>query len=198
MKAQVFIIIGKSGSGKGTQAELLVQHIKNMGSDVHHLEMGGAFRDFLRESNYTAVQSKDIANKGGLQPDFLANYFYTEEFVKYFNGERNFILDGTPRTKRQARILDGTLRFYGVDKPVVIHLNVSDDSVIQRMKERGRGDDQIEAIRTRLTWFQEDTVRALEFFQKHDDYYSYIELNGDQSVETIHTQLLEALEKNEA
>ena len=66
------------------------------------------------------------------------------------------------------------------------------------MKERGRGDDQIEAIRTRLTWFQEDTVRALEFFQKHDDYYSYIELNGDQSVETIHTQLLEALEKNEA
>jgi len=197
MKAQVFIIIGKSGSGKGTQAELLVNYIKQKGHDVHHLEMGGAFRDFLRESNYTAVQSKDIANRGDLQPDFLANYFYTEEFIKYFNGERNFILDGTPRTKRQARILDGTLRFYGVISPMVIHLNISDDSVITRMQERSRGDDQIEAIKTRLSWFQEDTVRALEFFQKHNDYYRYIELNGEGTVEDIHEQLMKQINYDE-
>jgi len=194
MKAQAFIVIGKSGSGKGTQAELLVNKIKEKGGDVHHLEMGHAFRDFLRESNYTALQSKEIAGRGGLQPDFLANYFYTEEFIKYFNGERNFILDGTPRTKRQARILDGTLRFYGVEKPVVIHLDVSDESVISRMQERGRGDDQIEAIKTRLTWFKEDTLRALEFFQKHNDYYTYITLDGDRSVEEIHDDLLNQIQ----
>ena len=174
--------------------ELLVNKIKEKGGDVHHLEMGHAFRDFLRESNYTALQSKEIAGRGGLQPDFLANYFYTEEFIKYFNGERNFILDGTPRTKRQARILDGTLRFYGVHKPVVIHLDVSDESVISRMQERGRGDDQIEAIKTRLAWFEEDTTRALEFFKKHDDYYEYITLNGDRSVEEIHENLLNQIQ----
>ncbi len=194
MNSQVFIIIGKSGSGKGTQAELLAEKIKKAGGDVHHLEMGDAFRSFLRESNYTAQQSKNIALAGELQPDFLANYFYTEEFIKYFNGERNFILDGTPRTKRQARIMDGTLRFYGVTNPIVIHLSVSDDSVIERMQARSRSDDQIEAIKTRLAWFERDTLRALEFFEKHDDYYTNIVLDGNRSVEDIHQELLNKIE----
>lgn len=185
MKNSAIVLIGKSGSGKGTQAERLIQLIKEKGGDVHHLEMGHAFRDFLRESNYTATKAQAIAAEGGLQPDFLANYFFTEELVKFANGERNFIIDGTPRTKRQARILDGALRFYGIENPLVIHLDVSDDSVIGRMQERGRGDDEVDSIRRRLDWFREDTMRAIEFFQERNDYYQTVVIDGEKTVEEI-------------
>lgn len=194
MKPQVYIFIGKAGSGKGTQAALLVEHIKAHNQDVYYLEMGQSFRDFLRESNYTANEAQIIAQRGGLQPDFLANYFMTEEMVKYFNGERHFVIDGSPRTKRQARIVDGALRFYNVERPIVVHLDVSDDMVIERMGERGRSDDQIQAIRTRLAWFAEETVKALDFFRDHDDYYRVITLDGSQDIETVQSLLIEQLQ----
>lgn len=189
MENRAIILIGKSGSGKGTQAELLMEAITEQGGDVHRIEMGEAFRDFLRQSNYTADLSREVAESGGLQPDFLANYFLTEELVKYSNGERNFIFDGTPRTRRQARVLDGALRFYGIQKPLVVHLAVSDDSVINRMKERGRGDDHIEMIKKRLEWFETDTMRAIEYFTQFDDYYEVVTIDGERSIETIAEEL---------
>ena len=190
MDSQAFILIGKSGSGKGTQAELLVNRLKEKGRDVEHIEMGGAFRDFLRQSNYTSSKAAAVNEAGGLQPDFLANYFLTEELIKYANGERDFIFDGTPRTKRQARIVDGALKFFSIRSPTVIHLVVSDGAVINRMKERGRSDDQIESIRTRLKWYREDTLRALEFFKQRDHYYRYVEIDGEKEIEEIGKELI--------
>ena len=124
-----------------------------------------------------------------MQPDFLANYFLTEELVKYSNGSRNFIFDGTPRTTRQARVLDGALRFYGIEHPLVVHLTVSDDSVITRMKERGRGDDHIEVIKKRLEWFATDTLRAIDFFKQYEDYYQVVTVDGEQDIDTIAQEL---------
>ena len=191
MKNRAIILIGKSGSGKGTQAERLAESITQAGGDVHRIEMGEAFRDFLRQSNYTADLSREVAQKGGLQPDFLANYFLTEELVKYSNGTRNFIFDGTPRTTRQARVLDGALRFYGIENPLVVHLEVSNDSVIGRMKERGRDDDHIEVMKTRLEWFETDTLRAVDFFRQFDDYYQVVTIDGEQDIDAIARELHE-------
>ena len=193
MESQAYILIGKSGSGKGTQAEILIDRLKSKGRDVEHIEMGGAFRDFLRQSNFTASKAVAVNQAGGLQPDFLANYFLTEELIKYANGERDFIFDGTPRTKRQARIVDGALKFYAIKSPTVIHLVVSDGAVISRMKERGRSDDQIESIRTRLKWYRDDTLRALEFFQQRDHYYRYVEIDGEKEIEGIGEELIKRL-----
>lgn len=193
MKSHAFILIGKSGSGKGTQAELLINRLKDQGRDVEHIEMGGAFRDFLRQSNYTSSKAVAVNEAGGLQPDFLANYFLTEELIKYANGERDFIFDGTPRTKRQARIVDGALKFYGIKSPTVVHLVVSDTAVIDRMKDRGRSDDQIESIKTRLKWYQDDTLRALEFFKGRDHFYRYLEVDGEQGIEEIGQELIQKL-----
>ena len=185
MKNQAIIVMGKSGSGKGTQAQLISEVLTADGGDVHQVEMGESFRDFLRESNYTAQEARRIAAEGGLQPDFLANYFVAAELIKYHNGERNFIFDGTPRTKRQARVLDGALRFYQVASPIVIYLDVPNETVLERMQERGRGDDELALIQHRLEWFERETVRALEFFQKHDDYYRVHRIDGARSPEEV-------------
>jgi adenylate kinase len=193
MQNQAIIVMGKSGSGKGTQTELISEILKDKGADVHEIEMGESFRDFLRESNYTAQEARRIAAEGGLQPDFLANHFLAAELIKYHNGERNFIFDGTPRTKRQARVLDGALRFYKVERPLVIYLDVTDEEVLRRMQERGRGDDEIELIRHRLRWFENETMRALEFFQKNSDYYVVHIIDGMQSVEEVQQAIREAM-----
>lgn len=193
MQNQAIIVMGKSGSGKGTQTELITKILKDKGSDVHEIEMGESFRDFLRESNYTAQEARRIATEGGLQPDFLANYFLAAELIKYHNGERNFVFDGTPRTKRQARVLDGALRFYKVKRPLVIYLDVSNEEVLRRMQERGRNDDDIELIRHRLRWFERETMRALEFFQKNSDYYEVHTIDGMQSVEEVQQAITQAV-----
>ena len=193
MKHDAFVIIGKSGSGKGTQALLLIEALSKQGKDVQHIEMGDAFRDFLRQSNYTAEQSGIIAEEGELQPDFLANYFMAQELIKYANGERVFLFDGTPRTKRQARIMDGALRFYGIRKPLVIVLDVQDESVVERMRMRGRSDDQISAITTRLGWYGAETERAIKYFAEQDSYYSVVRIDGDRAVEDIHQDIVSLL-----
>jgi adenylate kinase len=120
-----------------------------------------------------------------LQPDFLANYFLAQELIKYYNGERNFIFDGTPRTKRQARVLDGALRFYQVKQPIVIYLDVPNEEVINRLQERDRKDDDIELIRHRLEWFDAETTRALEFFHEHDEYYQVHTIDGRQDIAEV-------------
>ena len=193
MKHDAFIIIGKSGSGKGTQALLLIEALSKQGKDIQHIEMGDAFRDFLRQSNYTAEQSGVIAKEGELQPDFLANYFMAQELIKYANGERMFLFDGTPRTKRQARIMDGALRFYGIEKPLVIVLDVQDESVVERMRMRGRSDDQISAITTRLGWYSAETERAIDYFSQQNDYYSVARIDGDREVEEIHQDIVSGI-----
>ena len=193
MQSQAYILIGKSGSGKGTQAEILIDKLKVSGRNVAHIEMGEALRDFFQRKNFTAERAATLNQSGGLQPDFLANYFLTEKLIKYADGECVFIFDGIPRTKRQARVLDGALRFYGIESPVVIDLVVTDGTVINRMRDRGRSDDQIDSIRTRLEWYRDDTLRALEFFKQRDQRYRIVELDGEQGVEEIGRELIQRL-----
>ncbi|MFW0871127.1 MAG: nucleoside monophosphate kinase [Patescibacteria group bacterium] len=193
MENQAIVVMGKSGSGKGTQVELISRVLRERGADVYEIEMGESFRNFLRESNYTAEKANNIAQEGGLQPDFLANYFLAAELIKYHNGKRNFIFDGTPRTKRQARVLDGALRFYQVENPIVLYLDVEDKVVLDRMQERGRSDDDINIIRNRLEWFEKETIRALEFFKTNSDYYTVHIIDGMKSIEEVEESIRKAI-----
>ena len=73
IKENTFIFISRSGGGKGTQVALLEQYIKdNDLGDFFHLEAGDRFRAFFKKNTYTSNLAKEITNKGGLQPAFLA------------------------------------------------------------------------------------------------------------------------------
>ena len=64
--------MGNSGCGKGTQATILEERLKKNGEKVTHIELGSEFRDFLSMTTHTAKSAVTIAEKGGLQPEFLA------------------------------------------------------------------------------------------------------------------------------
>ena len=186
---KTYIFLGNSGSGKGTQAHKLDQLLKEKGENNFMVEIGPGFRDLWQRTSDSAKLSIEMNKKGELQPEFLAIYIWADLFLKYFSKDKNIIIDGSPRRIREAKILDNALKFYEVEKPMVILLDISRDEAKKRMLSRGREDDDELKIEGRLDWFETDVKRSIDFF-KEDEYYNFIEINGEQSIEEIFEEIL--------
>jgi adenylate kinase family enzyme len=188
---QTFIFIGRSGCGKGTQAKLLMDKLRTEDSgDIFYLETGQRFRDFVKEPNYTSGLSYEVMKKGDRQPDFLAAHIWSHVLIGTFNGRQHLFIDGTPRSKNEALILDTAIKFYNLTKPFVVYFNVSNDWARERLMERGRADDKgAEGVEKRLAWFERDVLPAVEYYREHPDYH-FLEINGEQSIEDVHKELI--------
>jgi len=183
--------MGRSGSGKGTQAKLLEQYIKEQDAEKHpffYVETGARFRHFIEGDKLSNKLAFKILNDGGRQPDFLAIWIWAHVFLENMTGREHLIIDGTPRSHREAAILDTAMKFYGREKPFVIHIKVSREASMGRMVARGRSDDNTNAIQNRMDWYDKDVLPALTFFQDNDG-YNVIEVNGEQSVEEVSKEM---------
>ena len=86
MPLKTYIIIGRSGSGKGTQADLLQKYIKRQSpeADILYVESGDEFREFLKRILMQADRKRS-QYKGKLQPAFLAIWVWANYFIKNLN-----------------------------------------------------------------------------------------------------------------
>jgi len=194
MNPQTFIFFGKSGSGKGTQVKLLGEYLeKTSNAKPLLIETGQGFRDFINSNSYTATLTKNVLDNGGLLPVFLPVWLWTDSFIKQYDGTQHLLLDGVCRRPAEAPVLDSALKFYNQKNPIVIYINVSDSWSFERMKERGRKDDTDEYIKSRLSWFDWHVVPAMSYFHEHPD-YTFIEVNGEQSVESVHQEIISRLQ----
>ena len=181
---KTFIFMGSSGCGKGTQASLIEERLKKQGEKVTHVELGSEFRDFLSMTTHTATAAQVLAENGDLQPEFLAIHLWSKILNLHYSPDKNLILDGTPRTLREAYILDGALKFYGIEEPIVIYIKTSKETAKARMLSRERKDDTEEKIQNRLDWFEKKVQKAIDFFEENE-YYHFIEVDGEQGIENI-------------
>lgn len=188
---QTFIFIGRSGCGKGTQARLLMDAMKAADdADIFYLETGQKFRDFVKEPNYTAGLAYEVMQTGARQPDFLAVHIWSHLFIENFNGRQHLVVDGTPRSKNEAIILDTAMKFYKREKPFVVYMNVGNDWSRTRLHERGRIDDKsVAEVEKRLSWFERDVMPAIEFYREHADYH-FLDINGEQSIDAVNAELM--------
>ncbi len=188
------MFLGRSGCGKGTQAELLMNDLKAASATpIFYLETGKKFRDFIAGNNYSNLLSRQLMETGELQPSFLAVWNWAHLFVENLVAETHLVLDGTPRKLDEAKILDGALKFYNRTKPVVIHIKVSDIWSRERLLARGRADDKtLDNINKRLAWFETDVVPTLDYFRTNPD-YRFIEVNGEQTINQVYQELKTAL-----
>jgi adenylate kinase family enzyme len=192
---KTFIFIGRSGCGKGTQAELLIEQLRQKGavSDAHplfYIETGNKFRDFIAKTSHSSRLAKEVMDRSERQPDFLAVWMWADLLVTNLMGDEVIIFDGTPRSLGEAKVLDTALRFYERAEPVVIYLDVSNDWSKQRLSSRGRADDQTAGdIEKRLNWFESDVKPAIEFYEHNPD-YRFVRVNGEQSVEQVQAELM--------
>lgn len=197
MKQQAFIFIGRSGSGKGTQAPLLVNALKkaDLGRGVLHIETGAEMRQFIRGPTATQKMAKGITDGGGLQPEFIAIYQWTNVLVNKYDGADHLVFDGSPRKLQEAAVLDSIFNFYHIEKPWIIFLNVEIDEIHARLAKRGRNDDTREGIDRRLAWFESDVAPTVQFYRTSPD-YRFLDVDGSGPIEAVHANIMESLSLN--
>lgn len=192
MQPQTFIFFGPSGCGKGTQAKLLMEELKKKDPDknILYIETGKKFREISESNSFTAKEIKKVISSGGLLPEFLPIWVFSDCLIQNFSGEEHLFFDGSPRRLEEAKVLDSAIKFYERENPVIISTEVSDEWATKLLKGRGRSDDNDEEIKKRLGWYKENTVPAVEYF-KNNPYYKFISINGEQTIEEVHKEVME-------
>jgi adenylate kinase len=192
-KPHTFIFIGRSGAGKGTQIQLLIEKLKAKTTHpVFHLEPGNSFRAFVAGDSYSSSKAKELAAKGELQPSFLTVWVWADLLVKNATGNEHMLFDGMPRRMSEAKILESALKFYEVEKPKVINIHVSDTWAVEKLLARGRADDTEESIKRRMHWYEKDVEDTIEYM-KHNSFYEFLSINGEQTIEEVHAEICEKI-----
>lgn len=198
MDKQFYILIGRSGSGKGTQALLLKEYLEKRGhTEVVHVTTGGSFRSFVEGSSHASEIAREINDTARLQPEFLAIWNWSNIFINTLKGGETVILDGAPRKPLEVSVLDGAISFFGYKPPTVIYIDVSETWACEKLSSRGRADDVGKEDQERkMSWFAEYVLPCIAMY-KEDTRHTFIHINGEQSIGDVHKELIEKLEKGE-
>ena len=128
------ILMGAPGAGKGTQAKFLVQRYS-----VPQISTGDILRDNVARATELGKKADPIMKTGALVPDDLVLAMVQDRLSRP-DCDRGFILDGFPRTVKQAEWLDHYLasrKFGGRTlAPVVVNMEVSYNQLLQRLTGR--------------------------------------------------------------
>ena len=192
MQQQSFIFTGRSGSGKGTQVELLSQVLKNKDPNIKQLyiQEGQEIRQFIQGNTKTEKLAKEFYDTGGLFPEFIAVYMWVRALVERYTGNEHIIFDGTPRKIREAEVLDSAFEFYGIHKIWVIDIDVTEEESLRRLLLRKRLDDEESEIKKRLQWYKTEVVPTIEYF-KRNPRYNCIVVDGNREPQDIHADIVQ-------
>lgn len=211
------VLVGAPGSGKGTQADLLVRR-----HGLTAIGTGDILRAAIRERTPVGRQAETILREGRLVPDATVNDLVAERF-RNPDPPDAFVLDGYPRTYAQAIAFDALLNLLYIKLDAVVHLAAKDEDVVRRIVSRrscetpdcgacynllacpprvggicdrcgqplvARDDDREDAVRRRLVDYHANTDRVIEHYRTRG---LLRELSALDPVETIHANILKAV-----
>lgn len=164
------ILLGPPGSGKGTQAQLLVQRY-----GIVQLSTGDMLRAAVAAGTPVGLKAKEIMASGGLVPDEVVVGIISDR-IDQPDAKNGFILDGFPRTVPQAEALDELLKDKRLKLDAVIELRVNESALLHRvetrvaqMRERGeevRPDDTPEVLTKRLASYRSQTEPLIHYYSE--------------------------------
>lgn len=193
IEPSAFIFFGPSGCGKGTQAKLLIKYLEANHADhkVLYVETGRLLREFGgTQHSYAARKTKEIIDGGRLLPEYVPISVWGNYLMQYFTGDEHLVFDGVSRRVNEAPVLDSALGFYNRNVRHALFINVSKEWSLEKLLQRGRADDNHKGITRRLKWFDENVRPAVGFFE-YNPAYHFHEINGEQSIEGVHKEILQ-------
>jgi adenylate kinase len=162
------ILLGPPGAGKGTQAQRLVERFK-----IVQLSTGDMLRAAVKAETPIGLKAKDVMARGELVPDDVVVAIVAER-IEEPDARDGFILDGFPRTVRQAEALDRMLDQKGLALDAVIELKVDESILLKRIENRvaqmiARGeplrpDDNPESLKKRLDAYRAQTAPVTGYY----------------------------------
>jgi adenylate kinase len=170
------VILGGSGAGKGTQAELLCRNLS-----IPLLAVGDILRGEIAGETELGKLAMPYVEKGELVPDEFLIRFIGQRLLMWdvFNG---WVLEGYPRTAFQAEELDFLLDDLAQQIDWAIWLKVPTEVLLSRSIERDRSDDSPEILQRRLDLFEERTIPILEYYEHRN---KLLTVNGDRPPEQV-------------
>lgn len=156
------VIMGAPGSGKGTQAALIV---KELGLD--HISTGDLLRAAVAAGTELGKKAKEVMDRGELVSDKIVLGLLEERLQQGGTGP-GFILDGFPRNIAQAEALDAVLDRIGQPVDEALQIDIDEEQVVARIAKRaaleGRSDDTEETVRKRLKVYAKQTAPVVDFY----------------------------------
>lgn len=153
------LFIGPQGSGKSTQARLLAQHL-----NVPFISFGDLLRVLASQDNDEGRELKKDMASGKLVDDSIAAKVMKQRVLQD-DCKLGFVSDGYARSLHQLSLFDPQF-------DLVIHLDISDDEVLDRLLKRAdvekRFDDTKEAIKTRLASYHQFTEPVLDRYRTEE------------------------------
>lgn len=175
------VVLGRSGSGKGTQAEFIVKKLQKKGG-VRHFETGRFLRDILKKKNVTSDLGKKVMREGKLFPSWFAAYTWLKELIEKGHADKHLVYDGAPRQLWEAELIDWVMDWHGRSKALCVRIDISEEEAMRRLLKRGRKDDERRAIKNRLAFFRKYVVKTWKYYESHG---RLIHVNGEQSIKDV-------------
>jgi len=187
------VLLGAPGSGKGTQAAKLKEHLQ-----VPHISTGDLLRAEVAAGSPLGLQAKEVMARGDLVSDEILLGMLRDRFSR--NDTRaGFILDGYPRNLAQAAALDELLASLGQKFDAAVQLTVDNEKIVERLagraKAEGRADDNPESVRKRLQVYDQQTAPVIEFYRQHGQ---LTVVDGVGSLDEVFVRIVEAIAPEKA
>lgn len=182
------VLLGAPGSGKGTQAAKLREHLQ-----VPHISTGDLLRAEVAAGSPLGLQAKEVMARGDLVSDEILLGMLKDRFSRE-DTRAGFILDGYPRNLAQAAALDELLASLGQKFDAAVQLTVDNEQIVERLAGRaqaeGRADDNPESVRKRLQVYDQQTAPVIEFYRQHGQ---LTVVDGVGSLDAVFTRIIEAI-----
>jgi len=219
MKPQILILLGRSGSGKGTQAKLLQKQF-----GLEYVGSGDLLRNRKKTDDFTGRKISEVIDRGVFVCTAIIFKLWIDKWeeLKANNEFSGFIIDGSPRKVIEAELIDQALEWYEWDKYLkVILVDLSREEAFTRLSKRRickncgnfvpyigefknlkkcdkcggefitREDDTPEGINKRQDEFEEKTLPVIEYYERSG---CLARVNGAQGIEEVHRDIIAAIE----
>lgn len=186
------ILFGPPAAGKGTQAKRLVA-----GRSLTQLSTGDMLRAARSSGSALGKKVAAVMDGGSLVSDSIV-VDLIEERLSTCMGCPGFVFDGFPRTLAQAQSLDGLMIRHGQRIDVVIRLEVDEEALIARIRQRfaaeGRADDNPDAFLIRLEAYKAQTAPLIPYYREQN---KLIGIDGMADVDEVSAQIGAVLDQYE-